>query len=261
MTSDSSSIATNKRALVTGASSGIGRAIALQLARAGMEIIVHARANRAGAEATAEEVRKIGSKAEILLGDLAEEAEQDKLCQQAWNLGPIDVLVNNAGADVLTGKVGKWSFEQKLDLLWKVDVKATIRLSRAIGELMHERGSGVILNMSWDQAATGMGGESGEMFGTIKGAIAAFSKSLAASLAPHVRVNCLAPGWIRTAWGEEASDYWQQRAVNETLLERWGTPEDVARVAGFLASPAAEFITGQIVNINGGFRSSTSRDD
>ena len=81
----------------------------------------------------------------------------------------------------------------------------------------------------------------------------AFTRSLAKSLAPEVRVNCLAPGWIRTAWGEQASEYWQQRAASESLMGRWGTPEDVAHAARFLASPAASFVTGQVLEINGGF--------
>ena len=80
----------------------------------------------------------------------------------------------------------------------------------------------------------------------------AASRSLAKSLAPEVRVNCLAPGWIRTEWGEQASAEWQERARRESLLGRWGEPEDVARVACFLASPAAAFINGQIIHINGG---------
>jgi len=84
--------------------------------------------------------------------------------------------------------------------------------------------------------------------------VMAFTKSLACSLAPEVRVNCLAPGWIKTAWGEHASECWQERARRESLLQRWGTPEDVARVARFLASPAAEFITGQVIPVNGGLR-------
>ena len=79
-----------------------------------------------------------------------------------------------------------------------------------------------------------------------------FTRSLALSLAPNVRVNCIAPGWIRTLWGEHASQYWQNRVKSETPLERWGTPEDVARVARFLASRDAEFLTGQVVNVNGG---------
>ena len=99
-----------------------------------------------------------------------------------------------------------------------------------------------------------MGGESGEMFAAIKGAVMAFTRSLAISLAPQVRVNCLAPGWIKTSWGETASDYWADRAVGEALLQRWGEPQDVASAARFLCSPAASFITGQILPINGGFR-------
>jgi 3-oxoacyl-[acyl-carrier protein] reductase len=79
-----------------------------------------------------------------------------------------------------------------------------------------------------------------------------FSRSLAVSLAPHVRVNCIAPGWIRTAWGETAGDVWQERVLTETPLARWGTPEDVAKLARFLASDDAEFMTGQVIRINGG---------
>ena len=111
---------------------------------------------------------------------------------------------------------------------------------------------GVILNMGWDQAAVGMEGESGELFGAIKGAVMAFTRSLALSLAPKVRVNCLAPGWIRTAWGEEAPAEWQERVLREVPLERWGTPADIATTALFLVSDAASFISGQVVNINGG---------
>ncbi len=129
---------------------------------------------------------------------------------------------------------------------------ATLRLSRHIGRLMKERGQGTILNIGWDQAETGMAGDSGELFAATKGAVMAFTKSLARSLAPQVRVNCLAPGWIRTSWGEQASAYWHDRAKRECLLERWGTPEDVARVTRFLVSQAAAFVTGQIIPVNGG---------
>ena len=117
---------------------------------------------------------------------------------------------------------------------------------------MKARGSGVLLNMGWDQAETGMGGDSGELFAATKGAIMAFTRSLALSLAPTVRVNALAPGWIKTEWGEGASQAWHDRVLRETPMGRWGTPEDVAQVACFLISPAAEFLTGQIIRVNGG---------
>lgn len=242
-------------AVVTGSSSGIGRAIALELAAAGADCLVHARQNRDGAATVAAEIGKLGRKSHLLLADLSEPREQDRFAAEAWAWqGKIDIWVNNAGADTLTADAGGWSFEQKLEALWRLDVVATIRLGRAIGARMKERGGGVILNMGWDQAERGMAGDSGELFATAKGAVMAFTRSLARSLAPTVRVNCLAPGWIKTKWGEQASRYWQDRAANESLLSRWGTPEDVAGVARFLASPAAAFINGQTIAINGGLK-------
>jgi 3-oxoacyl-[acyl-carrier protein] reductase len=117
---------------------------------------------------------------------------------------------------------------------------------------MKDQGHGTILTMGWDQAETGMAGDSGELFAATKGAIMAFTRSLALSLAPTVRVNALAPGWIKTQWGEGASQAWQDRVLRETPMGRWGTPEDVAQVACFLVSPAAAFLTGQIIRVNGG---------
>jgi 3-oxoacyl-[acyl-carrier protein] reductase len=126
-------------------------------------------------------------------------------------------------------------------------------LSRNIGRRMQECGrGGVIVNMGWDQAESGMAGDSGEVFAATKAAVMAFSRSLAKSLAPLVRVNCVAPGWIKTAWGAQAPPAWDARARGESLLRRWGTPNDVARAVRFLASPQADFINGQILAVNGG---------
>ena len=108
------------------------------------------------------------------------------------------------------------------------------------------------MTIGWDQADRGMEGDSGELFATAKNAIMGFTRSLAVSLAPAVRVNCIAPGWIKTAWGEGAGDYWQERVLRETPLGRWGTPDDIARAARFLCSDDAAFITGQVLNVNGG---------
>jgi 3-oxoacyl-[acyl-carrier protein] reductase len=242
-------------AVVTGSSGGIGRAIAWELARAGAAVLVHARANRAGAEATARQIAELSGESQILLADLANLQQRDEFVERAWQWrNGVDVWINNAGADVLTGAAAKLSFEEKLEQLWQMDVSATVRLSRLVGQKMKERGKGVIINMGWDQVEHGMAGDSGEMFGAIKGAVMSFTKSLAQSLAPEVRVNCVAPGWIKTSWGAQANSYWQQRACRESLLERWGTPEDVAQVVRFLASPAAKFVTGQIIPVNGGYR-------
>jgi len=257
-TSDPSELS-GKVAVVTGSSSGIGRAIAIELARSGADVIVHGRSNLAGAESTSSTIEETGRQSTVIMADLVEHSSHDRLLEQAWTWRErVDIWINNAGADVLTGDAASLSYLDKLQALWQTDVRATISLSRLAGARMKrqggEAGSSVILNMGWDQAEHGMEGDSGEMFAATKGAIMAFSKSLARSLAPQVRVNCLAPGWIKTSWGDDASDYWQERAERESLLARWGTPEDVARVACFLASPAASFITGQIVPVNGGLR-------
>ena len=99
-----------------------------------------------------------------------------------------------------------------------------------------------------------MEGEPGQLFGTTKAAIAAFSQSLALS-AHGIRVNCVAPGWIKTDWGNQSADeFWNQRAIQESQLGRWGTPEDVAQAIRWLADPASQFINGQTVSVNGGRR-------
>jgi 3-oxoacyl-[acyl-carrier protein] reductase len=238
---------------VLGSTSGIGRAVAVALADAGADVIVHGRSSLGAADAVAALVRDRGGRASVLMADLADRAAGDRLVDSAWSLwGGLDAWFHLAGADTLTGPAAKLSFDAKLDLLWSVDVVATIRLCRAVGKRMKAQGSGAIVTMGWDQADTGMEGDSGELFATAKGAILAFTRSLALSLAPTVRVNALAPGWIKTAWGESASQAWHDRVLAETPLARWGTPEDVAQVACFLVSPASSFLTGQIVRVNGG---------
>lgn len=243
---------TGKKAVVTGASSGIGRAIALELARGGADLVVHyARSEQAAADVV-REIESLGVRAATLQADLAT-ADADELVEAAWEvMGRIDLWINNAGADLLIGAGADLDFDDKLQLLWEVDVRGTVELSRAAARRMKEQGAGVIVNVGWDQADRGMEGESAELFSTAKNAIMGFSRSLAVSAAPEVRVNCIAPGWIRTAWGEQAGEKWQQRVRRETPLGRWGEPDDVARLARFLVSDEAAYITGQVINANGG---------
>ena len=153
---------------------------------------------------------------------------------------------------MLTGALKEASFEEKLQTLLAVDVTGTVELARAFGRHFQQQGHGCILTVGWDQSDRGMEGDSGELFATAKNAIMGFTRSLSVSLAPNVRVNCIAPGWIQTAWGETASDYWQQRVMNETPLKRWGQPQDIADMARFLISEEAGFVSGQVINVNGG---------
>lgn len=243
---------TGLRVVVTGSTSGIGRAIALELAAAGAVVVVHGR-NSEAAEEVANTITAAGGTSGVVLGNLLQLEECRRVVSTSWDeWGPIDIWINNAGADVLTGEAASWPFAHKLRELIAVDLEATVLMARDIGRRMQERGSGCIINVGWDKADSGMAGDSGQLFAAIKGAVHGFTRSLALTLAPQVRVNCLAPGWIKTAWGETASEEWQELVTEETPLERWGTPEDVAAAARWLASPGAAFVTGQIIRVNGG---------
>ncbi len=243
---------TGKTALVTGSTSGIGRAVALELAAAGASVAVHGRSAAHAADVAA----LLGARhAGTFLADLADAAAVASFAREVEaRLPEVSCVALVAGADVLTGPPAKWPFERKLEQLLAVDVVSTMRLARSLGRWMAGRAGGSIVTIGWDQAAGGMEGDSGELFAASKAAVMAFSKSLARSLAPAVRVNCVAPGWIKTSWGEGASEAWQQRAVRESMLGRWGTPEDISAAIRWLSGPDAAFITGQVLDVNGGFR-------
>ena len=243
-----------KRVAVTGASSGIGQAIAKACAAAGADVVISYRSNRSGAEATERAVSGFGRRAVMVQGDIAEGADIQRMVERAFReFGEIDAWINNAGADILTGPAASFSRIQKLDMLLRVDLRGTMLASWAVGERMQRQPhGGTIINMSWDGVLRGLEGENPELFSAAKGGILSFSKSLARSLAPEVRVNIIGPGYIETAFGETAKPEWKERVRQSIPLGRWGTPEDVAGVAVFLASDAARYLTGQMIMVNGG---------
>ena len=242
-----------KIVLVTGASSGIGRAIALRCARAGADLALTYRGNQSGAEATAQEVRSLGRRAEVIRVDISRPEDVDQLVERVKEVfGIVDVWINNAGADILTGDSGRMPRLDKLDLVLSVDLRGTIIASWAAVDLMRAQGGGVIINMAWDHISLGMKGENPGLYSAAKGGIASFSKSLARDVAPEIRVNILAPGFIETAFGEGADPRFRQQVIDMTPLGRWGTPDDVAAAAVFLASDDAAFMTGQSIAVNGG---------
>jgi len=240
--------------LVTGASSGIGKAIALGAARAGADVAITYRTNDSGAREVERAIRDLGRKTAAIRLDVANDASMRALGPAVRTaLGRVDAWVNNAGADILTGPAASLSDAERLDLLLAVDLRGTIHASWRAAELLGDQNEGgVIINMSWDHVLSGMAGMNPQIFAAVKGGVLAFSKSLARSLAPRVRVNVIAPGWIETAFGEGLDQERHREIAAATPLERWGTPDDVAGAAIFLASPAAAFITGQAILVGGG---------
>ena len=192
--------------LVTGASSGIGRAIAIACARAGADVVATYHRNRTGAEATGQQVQALGRRVAVLQLDVTSVESIDRLAKAACeSMGRLDVWVNNAGADILTGSEGSLSTIEKLDRLLNVDLRGTMLASwKAVEVMAGQSEGGVVINMSWDHVLTGMGGLHPQLFAAVKGGVLAFSKSLARSAAPRVRVNVLAPGWIETSFGSES---------------------------------------------------------
>jgi 3-oxoacyl-[acyl-carrier protein] reductase len=240
------------RTVVTGASSGIGRAIATAFATAGARVGIGFNRSSDAAQALAEELGGAAREHPLLEADLSTPEGCAAIVQDAFAaLEHVDVWVNNAGADVLTGEAREWPAERKLEALIDLDLKGTIRCSRLAAARMGP--GGCILNIGWDRATIdGMAGDNPELFAAVKAGVLGFSKALARSVAPDIRVNVLCPGWVETAYGEGVDRAFYDKVAAGTPLKRWGTPRDIADAAVWLASPAASFVTGQAINVNGG---------
>jgi 3-oxoacyl-[acyl-carrier protein] reductase len=240
-------------AVVTGASRGIGRGIALACARAGADVVVNYARSHARAEAVVGEIAGLGRRGVGVRADVSLPADVHRLLDETLAaFGRVDAWVNNAGADILTGDAATWPEDAKWERVMAVDLRGTWLCSRAAAAAMRARGEGVIVNMSWDHVAHGMGNPTAAIYAAAKGGVAAMSRCLAREFAPRVRVNVVAPGWIMTEWLEGSSDATRQAVAGATPLGRWGTPGDVASAVVFLASPEASFITGETLLVGGG---------
>jgi 3-oxoacyl-[acyl-carrier protein] reductase len=240
-------------AVVTGASSGIGRAVAIAFAREGARLVLGYRRSAEAASEVARLIRAGGGEAQAIQADLSREGEALRMVEEAFSrLTRVDVWVNNAGTDILTGEGAALGDVARLDRALAVDLRGTVLCSWEVARRMRAQGRGVILNVSWDHVQTGAPGREAEIYAAAKGGILAFSKCLAQGVAPEVRVNVLSPGWIATAFAAGLPEETRRRIAQATPLGRWGTPEDVANAAVFLASPESAFLTGSTLLVNGG---------
>ena len=236
-----------RRALVTGGSGGIGAALCRRLAADGFHVFIHAHQNRAAAEALAAELEAGGASASALQFDLTDGAAIRACLEPLVDAAPIQVLVNNAAihADaVFPGMSG----EQWHSVL-NVSLNGFFHVTQSLLMPMIRTRWGRIINISSVAALTGNRGQVN--YSAAKGAIHAATKSLALELASRgITVNAVAPGIIATAMSEGAFD--KEAIARLVPMKRAGTPQEVADLVGFLASPQAAYITGQIISINGG---------
>ncbi len=244
----------HKTVVVTGASGGIGESIATTFAREGAHVVVNYKSSKEKAVDIVKKINGTGGKAVAIRANVTDPKDVTFLIDEALSeLGQIDIWVNNAGADILTGKGAELSEQEKLQSLIDIDLKGTINCCWSVLPVMEQAGHGVIINMTWDLAIHGFQGRNPQMFAAVKAGVRGFSQSLAKTVAPEIRVNLVAPGWIETAFAEDImkTTYYQER-ISEIPLRRFGQPEDVANAALYLASDEAAYITGQTININGG---------
>lgn len=238
-------------ALVTGASRGIGRGIALELAREGWDVCVNYLEHREAAQETAAEILRLGQNALPVQADVADQAAVAEMVRQAeLELGPISLVVNNAGISA------QHQFQDVSDKEWNrmlaVNLGGARNTIQAVLPRMLSEKRGCIVNIS---SMWGLRGASCEVpYACSKAALIGLTRSLALELAPsHIRVNCVAPGVIETDMLRVLGPEIRDMLVGETPLGRLGTPEDIAYAVAFLASDRASFITGQVLGADGGF--------
>lgn len=242
-----------KSVLVTGASSGIGRASAAALAASGARVAVNFFQNEKGAAETVEAIRKAGGEAISIRADVRRKQEVHTLAAKTADaFGPVDILVNNAGSLVTRERISELS-EALWDEVMDLNLKSAFLCSQAVAPAMIARRSGVIINVASIAGRNG-GGLGAIHYATAKGAMITFTKALAKEMALHgARVNGVNPGVIDTAFHERFSTAEVMETFRKAIpLGRTGAPPEVGSVVAFLASDAASYMTGETIEVNGG---------
>lgn len=239
-----------KTALVTGSSSGIGAAIAQELAKGGANVAVHYRGNAQGAEGIAAAIRDKGGQCAIYQADISNVDQAANLVKQVQSeLGSLDILVNNAGTtrDTLLMSMK----EEDWDTVISTNLKSVYAVTRAALRGMLKSRWGRIINIT---SVVGLSGQAGQSnYAASKAGIIGFTKSLAREVASrNITVNAVAPGFIPTALTDVLSEEQRQSIISNTPIGRMGTPEEVAWAVAFLAAERSGFMTGQVLTVDGG---------
>ena len=240
----------DKCALITGATRGIGKQIAITLAKQGYNIALNYRKVNGELENTKKEIEKIGVQILAVKGDVANFEDCENFVKQVIErFGQIDVLVNNAGItkDMLLMRMKKEDFEQVID----TNLVGTFNVTKNVVPYMMKARSGRIINIS---SVVGISGNAGQTnYSASKAGIIGFTKSLAKEIASrNILVNAVAPGFIETNMTDVLKDDVKQEIAKNIPLKRMGTTQDVANVVKFLASDDSSYITGQVINVDGG---------
>jgi len=240
----------NKVALITGASRGIGKQIAITLAKDGYDIALNCRKQIEEVIKIKEEIESYNSKCLIVEGDVSKFEDAEKITKQTIDVfGKIDVLVNNAGItrDTLLLRMKEEDFKQVID----VNLYGTFNMSKNVASYMIKAKSGRIINLA---SVVGISGNAGQSnYAASKAGIIGFTKSLAKELASrNILVNAIAPGYIKTDMTNVLKDDVKDKILEQIPLKREGTAQDVANVVKFLTSSESSYITGQVINVDGG---------
>ncbi len=242
----------NKVAIITGSSRGIGKAIALLFAEQGAKIVINDNKSKEQAEKTLEEVKKIGSEAIMIKCDVSKEEEVKKMVEETIRkFGKIDILVNNAGIvfdiPLFEKTVEQW--KETLD----TNLIGVFLCSKYVSKYMLKQKSGNIINISSTNSMNSYCPESSD-YDSSKAGVNLLTKNLAEELAPNIRVNCIAPGWVDTEINKNLPKNFVDDELKKIYLKRFGKPEEIAKTALFLASEDSSYITGSIIVVDGGYR-------